>query len=405
MMNSINLLDVTSKPRYDDLLISSKYIMHYPLASSTYATCDEIRFQIENQNDFWLPSQSYITIEGTITKNPATSNVRFVRNGGLYLFNECKYLSNGIEVDRTRGLGIATTLKGLCSLSPDKVIALNNAGWSNFPENQAEVEGNHFSLCIPLRLILGFAEDYKKILLSARQELIFIRSNTDRNALVSTTAAEASTVNITKMTWLMPSVGVSDKARISLLNVINKDIPISIPFRLWDYHENPLLPQTSEFSWTITSMSQFERPRYVLVGFQTARKDRYPALSDQFDHVQVTNIKLFLNSEVFPYTNLNLNFNQHKYAYAYQMFTDFQKSYYSRELPSPCMEPSAFGTTHPIFVIDCSKQNERLKIVTTDIRLEVQTAEAIPANTSCHCLILHEKIIEYTPLSNIVRKL
>jgi hypothetical protein len=404
-MTSLSLLDITSKPSYDDLLTSNKYIAIYPLASSTYANCDEIKFQVENQNDFWLPSQSYIAIEGTIAKNPAASEVRFVLNGVLHLFSECRYLLNGIEVDRTRGLGIATTLKGLCSLTPDETVSLNNAGWDDFPETQSTVVGNHFNVYIPLRLILGFAEDYQKILLSARQELIFIRSNTDRNALRSDTAAEASSVNITKMTWLLPSVGVADKARISLLNIINKDLPITIPFRSWDYHENPLLPQTTEFTWTITSVSQSERPRFVIVGFQTAKKNSYAAHSDQFDHVNVTNIKLFLNSEVFPYTNMNFNFGEHKYAYAYQMFCNFQKSYYSREWPTPCMKPSVFRSNYPVFVIDCSKQNERIKISTTDIRLEVQTAEAIAANTACYCLILHEKLVEYTPLSNLVKKL
>lgn len=405
MASSIDILNVTNKPEFDDLLTSYKTIVHYPLASSTYGYNEEVRFHVENQNDFWLPSQSWITIEGQLNLNPAESAAVFCDNGALQLFSECKYFLNGIEVDRTRGLGITSTIKGYCTLAPDGILANHNSGWGDFSANVAAANNRNFKVCIPLRFILGFAEDYQKILLGGRQELTFTRARHDRNALVSPTAAEASTVTISRMSWVLPSVGVADKARISLLNVINKDIPISIPFRSWEYHENPAVSQTTDFTWTITSASQLERPRFIIFAFQTDRKDRYPAMSNRFDHVQVTNFKLFLNSESYPYSNLNLDFANNKYGAAYQMYSAFQTAYYNLFPPRPCVQYALFRTECPLFVIDCSKQNERMKITTTDIRLEVQTAAAIPANTVCHCIIIHDKIIEYTPLSNLVRKL
>ena len=100
----LKILDVTSKPQYDDLLTSFKYVQHLPLASSTYMYNEEIHFQVENQSDFWLPSRSFITIEGQIARNPAGSAAVFVENGLLHAFTECKYLLNGVEVDRTRNL-------------------------------------------------------------------------------------------------------------------------------------------------------------------------------------------------------------------------------------------------------------------------------------------------------------
>ena len=121
----------------------------------------------------------------------------------------------------------------------------------------------------------------------------------------------------------------------------------------------------------------------------------------------IKNLRVFLNTEVFPYTNMNLDFAKNKYGLAFQSYLDFQKSYYGREISSVPLSYKAFAEEHAIFVVDCSKQNERVKFGGIDIRLEVQTAsdKPIPARTSCHCLILHDKIVEYTPLSNIVRKL
>lgn len=394
MASSLDILDVTSKPRFDDTLTSYKHISHYPLASSTYGYNEEIRFQVENQNDFWLPSQSYITIEGYLNKKPqavapnAGSEAVFIHVAPMFhLFADCRYLLNGVEIDRTRGLGIACEMKALCSLTPDDILSYSNVGFGAFSENVNNVTGHHFNVYIPLKLFLGFAEDYNKIILGARQELIFTRARNDRNALFSETPNEASTVNITKMTWVIPSVGVSDRTRISLLNVINKDVPISIPFRTWEYHENPAVPQTTKFTWTITSASQLERPRYVLLAFQTNRHNLYTARNNWFDHVNVTNVKLFLNSESFPYTNLNLDFENSKYGAAYELFRNFQASYYARERPSPNVDYSDFKEKFTVFVIDCSKQNERLKIATTDIRLEVQTSAAIPANTRCGVIV------------------
>ena len=148
---------------------------------------------------------------------------------------------------------------------------------------------------------------------------------------------------------------------------MNKDIPITVPFRSWEYHDHPAVPQTTDFKWTITSASQMERPRFIIVAFQTNRKDYILAKTNQFNHVNVTSMKVFLNSESFPYSNLNLDFTHNRYGPAYQMYHAFQTAYYNRYPPTPCAKYSLYGSDLPIFVIDCSKQNERVKIVNTDI--------------------------------------
>jgi len=181
---------------------------------------EDICSQIENQNNFWLPRESRITIEGKLAKNPNDSPVVFVTNGLLQLFSECKYLLNGVEVDRTRGLGFASTLKAYCSLTPDELLSQHHAGWGGFADTVNATGEYYFKACIRLKYFLGFAEDYRKILLGARQELILTRAGNDKNALyrappekgnatdeaykttLTTTAAnEKSSVTITKITW------------------------------------------------------------------------------------------------------------------------------------------------------------------------------------------------------------
>lgn len=60
---------------------------------------------------------------------------------------------------------------------------------------------------------------------------------------------------------------------------------------------------------------------------------------------------------------------------------------------------------YPFIVLDCSRQNEMLKSGVVDIRVHFQTNENIPPSTTAYCLIIHDRIVEYKPLSGIVRKL
>ena len=137
-----NMLKIKSTPKYNDSIVGKRYIAHYPLAP-TY----EVRFLVENQSDFWYPCESYINIEGYITKSPDASVAKFVENGGAHLFIEARYLLNNTEIDSNKGLGIASTMKGLCSFTPSDRKMMEVAGWGD----RTMVE-NKFSLSIPPKL-------------------------------------------------------------------------------------------------------------------------------------------------------------------------------------------------------------------------------------------------------------
>lgn len=85
------------------------------------------------------------------------------------------------------------------------------------------------------------------------------------------------------------------------------------------------------------------------------------------------------------------------------MYARFQSSYYGKP-NTPLISPDQFVADAPIVVIDCSKQNESLKSSTVDIRLELELENNIPENTTGYCLILHDSIVTYTPLTGIVKK-
>ena len=142
----------------------------------------------------------------------------------------------------------------------------------------------------------------------------------------------------------------------------------------------------------------------IRLGFQTNRKGQKAVNASRFDHCNISNVKLFLNSQYYPYGNLNLDVTRNQYALLYDMYANFQSSYYGKE-SEPKLSKSQYLTYMPLIVIDCSKQNETLKSAPVDVRLEFEARDNLPAGTSAYCLILHDRIIQYNPVSGDVHKL
>ncbi|XP_051165286.1 uncharacterized protein LOC127284049 [Leptopilina boulardi] len=209
-------------------------------------------------------------------------------------------------------------------------------------------------------MIFGFAEDYRKIVVNAKHELILTRSRTDINAIVDITATEEHEqfkIIINKVEWFIPYIFLGDRQKIELLKFIEKDPLISMSFRSWDMYEYPLLPTTQKHVWTVKTFTQVEKPRYVILGLQINRKDHPGRYANIFD------------------------------------------SY-----PEPILSRNEFKDYAPLAVIDCSKQNEFLKQASMDVKLEFESSENFPDNTAAYCLIIHDRIIQYTPISNVVKK-
>ncbi|KAL7292674.1 hypothetical protein TKK_0013799 [Trichogramma kaykai] len=174
-------------------------------------------------------------------------------------------------------------------------------------------------------------------------------------------------------------------------------------FRSWELYEYPTLPIFTRHVWTVKMYNQLEKPRFVILGFQTNRKAIRENDAGLFDHFNLKNVKLFLNSQYYPYNNLNINVAQSQYAALYDMYVNFQRGYYGKT-PKPMFDKRKFIDS-PLIVIDCSKQNESLKNAPVDVRLEFESSANFPANTSAYCLILHDRIVEYNTVSGDVKKL
>jgi len=60
----------------------------------------------------------------------------------------------------------------------DKSLIALNAGWNS----KYDMEEGHFNFCVPLNILLGFYEDYKRVVVN--DELILIRARNDYNCFM-----------------------------------------------------------------------------------------------------------------------------------------------------------------------------------------------------------------------------
>lgn len=394
----------------DDRITSIQDHAYNPYTTS-FNHNDEIRIVIQNQDLYVLPHKSYIYIEGRIncTPPPVAEGARapetpcFVNNAAGFLFNEIRYELNGFPIDICKNVGITSTLKGYISFSPNDMSRMRISSW-NIKSDQKATAG-YVNFCIPLKSIFGFAEDYRNIIMNAKHELILVRSNSDVNVFVG--PSDHSTITIDKIQWRIPHVTVSDSEKLKLMQIINKKQQLQLNYRTWELYEYPVLPTTNKHIWSVKASSQLNTPRFIIVAFQTGRNNTIVADKSRFDHCDLLDLKVYLNSESFPYENLNVNFGNYQYAILYEMYARFQEEFYHDRSPyygAPMLTFEEFRTIAPIIVVDCSHQNETLKKSIIDIRIEFQTRTNIAANTTAYCLIVHDNIVTYNPYTNIVSR-
>ena len=184
--------------------------------------------------------------------------------------------------------------------------------------------------------------------------------------------------------------------KLALTKIIEKNTDIIMAFRSWELIEYPELTKTKCHNWPVMTTSGFSSPRHISVAFS---KD-----ISKFIYFKLRNIKVFLNSDKYPYNDLYLDFSKNKYATLYEMFSNFQKSYYCRN-PEPIFSPKEFKENAPITYIDCSHQKDSIEAGPVVIRAKFEFDEDLQEDLTAYCLVLHDKIFSYNPLTKNVRQL
>ena len=174
-----------------------------PVEGANLNNPGEIRINIETQDLFTHPSESYLVVEGRLTKNDGTlyanaDNIALTNNAIMHLFSNIKYRLSGQEIESLFYPGQATTMLELLKYPDDfsKSVGLNQLWYkdtgvaASIVNNtgftvrhsyliESPVPKGTFSFRIPLKHIFGFCEDYDKMVYGLKQTLTLVRKSND----------------------------------------------------------------------------------------------------------------------------------------------------------------------------------------------------------------------------------
>lgn len=382
---------------YENSISKKEYRSYLPYNDSSFNYNDEIRINVNNLN-FVLLNESYVHFELKVSSvTPAAGVLTFCKNFIPFLFSEIRLEMNGILIDSVKAPGISVNMMKYITENEAEKKSASESNWSGDVKKDAVRD-----FIVPLRDLLNFAKDYKKMIIFSRLELVLVRARNDDNCftmeVVSNVKGQAK-INIEKIRWYVPHIHPEETLKLKLLKILENGRNISMPFRNVEYHENPGITGT-EISWQVKTTTS--RPLFVIVGFQHEKKDNTSADASKFDHCAVRNCRLYLNSDVYPYEGLNLDFDKDKYTVAYKMLQDCRKSLCDEDGASITREE--FRSNAPLMCFDISNSDQNIKNAITDVKLEVDFATPATSRTTIALLIISEQVVHYNPFTNIVQK-
>jgi hypothetical protein len=193
------------------------------------------------------------------------------------------------------------------------------------------------------------------------------------------------------MNWLVPKIMPSLEMQNKLMNMFDSKKTFSLPFISRQLEDNNVPLSARDFTWKLGT--KYEKIKYFVIGFQTHREDSYTNAA-RFDHCNLETIFVELNSERYPYECLRCNFTNFNAVQQYNFAKEFKNSYYQTIKECIFVNEDNYYLYYPLFVIDVSKQNERIKNSRPDITIKATFSKSIPADTKCYCLILSDSLVE-----------
>ena len=214
----------------------------------------------------------------------------------------------------------------------------------------------------------------------------------DTQALYHRGGVADGKVDITEISWFMPQPKLAPEYLSIMRNIMTEKqtIPLFFPAITC---EQTTLPQTMKHTWKLSVTGGIEKPRWIIIGLQTAKNSSQEQNPSVFDHCNLKNVYVTLNSERYPTLGLNTNFDQNCFMKLYSMADNFKRDYLGIDslVGGTQINVGAYKTLFPIIVLDVTKQNERLKTGVVDMQVNFEFGANIPADTTAYAVIISDR--------------
>lgn len=402
------IFDLYSLPTFDESIRKIEYRPAAPFVKS-FNCNDIVEISINQVDSFFFMQDTLMLIKGKLDIT-GEGDVTLAPNYGAFLFDSCVYSESGKELETVRDPGIVSTVRALTCYSPEESKHMSIAGW-NYPTVPILSSDKSFSLLMPLRHIFNMFNDYP-LITCGRQTLRFVRARNDNDCVIIKEKTVSGALTKTSVKLVIESIELrikhiypSDEVKEKLLKFISTNRPIMKWFRKWELHELPALtPSARREIWSVKISTKVERPRYVIVFFQTEKRDKIQSDPTTFDHIYIQSIRLSLNGDYYPNERTQLDFDNNHFTEAHFNYSEFQPSYTKNTQKRILLDYLAFKN-RALFVIDCSKQEETMKSGSVDVKLDIEANNGFPENTKAYCIIIHDVLMEYSPLTEVLKNL
>src|SRR6218665_3123932 len=422
-----DILRFTDAPLTDDGIERYEWHEYKPVARTSLNSAGEIRINIELQDLYSHPAESYLLFEGRLTRanGEAYSNadvVALTNNGLMHLFSQISYYLANQDIETIFHPGQATTMLGLLKYPDDfaKAHGLNQL-WTKDTTATASIAQNTgfavrqaylirkptakgtFSFVVPLKHIFGFCEDYDKVVYGMKHTLSLVRKSDDdaiyrvapaADAAADVGAAAVGKVNLEKISWCMPQVFPSDFEKMELYKTIKAKPSLPVAYRAPSC-DTMTVPQSTSFGWRPTLKTLPEKPRYIIVGFQTNKSGSQVANPSIFDHCSLKNRYVLMNQNRYPEANYSLSFPNQQFSGAYRDAATFSEKFYGMNVLviQSNITPADYKELFPLFVFDVSKQSERLKTSVVNIQVKDFFNAPPSAGTDAYVVVISHKLL------------
>ena len=415
-----SILRITDSILNDDSIDKYEYFEYLPITGTNPNNIGDIRINIESQDIFTHPSESFLLIEGRLTKAADgtayanADNISLTNNAMMYLFRDIRYELSGHEIEKVNYVGYATTMLGLLKYTEDfgrskglnqswykdSTATANNQNkgfWERHQHlfNHLDANKGSFSFRNPLKHIFGFCEDYDKVVYGFKHTLSLTRTH-DHDAIFRANGVDPGKITLSKIAWFMPHVLPADEDKMELYKIIERKEKVSVGYRMIQC-TSISVPQNNSFSWRLSVKSSPEVPRFIIIGFQTGKNNKQEQNNAQFNNLNIKNIYVMLNSNRYPALDYDLDFPSQKIGRAYGDVAEFRSKFFNINdlISNPCISAYEYKNLYPLFLFDVSKQRERLKYSTTDIQVKV-TFDGNPGpGTEGYAVIISDRLINF----------
>ena len=426
-MNS--MLQIDEETQVDDSIQSYKRFAYLPISGTNLNNANPIVIRVENSDNYFRPCDSEIEFEGKVVKADGTdykkaeAKLTLINNGLMYLFDNIKYELSSTEIESVYQPGQATTMFGLLTKNlnfndsgglnslwlpddNDGTAKADNGGYETrrkllFSNNVVaaaaeDPNSGSFRFSVKLEDIFGFATDYRRVMYGFVHTLTLVRNVNHNDAMFGEADAAAGKVEFSKISWILPNVEPSQVANYELVKLINEQRTLSIDFRVRQCMTT-VVPQSDTFLWRLGIRTSPEKPRFLVLGFQTDREGSLAKNLGLFDNCQLQNAYVLMNNRRYPAMDYNANFPKNHYNKLYRDFYQFMEKFYgiSDSVTSTSVDPVAYKHLFPLFVFDVTRQSERIQQAVIDITIQCYFGENVAAKTKAYCLMISDRRLKF----------